>query len=161
MTPPNKTTLTGLRTIATTPQARLIQNPATQFPPEQARAVDRAQKPMNDLYRKDAKYGDGSCAFMVMKEQFEGGVGNPPQSPIKNNPKSPIKNNPTLHETKCREYRSAWDDYLPNLPPEAQKRIQEEIQKMNEALQWAQQYQNDEDPEIPRWARPWKHQLGK
>ena len=153
MTPPNKPTLTGLRTSATTPQARLIQNPATQFPPKQARAVDRAQKPMNDLYRKDAAYGDGSCAFMVMKEQFEGGVGNPPQSPI--------PNNSTLHEKKCREYRSAWDDYLPDLPPEAQKRIQEEIQKMNEALQWAQQYRNDEDPEIPRWARRWKHQLGK
>ncbi len=155
MTPQNKKdrNLRKLRTSATTPYARLIENPETRFPREQAMWVDDAQRIINQLYRKNAKYGDGSCAFMVMKEQFEGGVGNPP--------KSPIEDNPTLHGQKCREHMSAWDEHFPNLPPEAQARIQREIQKMQEALAWAQQYQNDEDPKIPKWARPWQHQLGK
>lgn len=156
MTPQNKPNLYPLQTSATTPEARLIQNPATRFPREQAIAVDDAQENMNDLYRKNAQYGDGSCAFMVMKEQFEGGVGNPPKSLKKDRLKKD-----TFHEKKCRDYMIALTNHLPNLPPEAQTRIQREIQKMTEALQWAQQYQNDEDPEIPRWARPWKHQLGK
>jgi hypothetical protein len=151
MTPQDNPSLRKLRTSATTPEARLIENPETRFPREQAIALDEVQAIMNELYRKDAEYGDGSCAFMVMKEQFEGGVGNPPLSLKKG----------TLHGRKCREYRIALTNPLPNLPPEAQTRIQEEIQKMNEALQWAQQYQNDEDPAIPKWARPWQNQLGK
>jgi hypothetical protein len=72
--------LQKLSTTPTTSKAKLIQNPETRLPRPEALAVDKVQKVMNDLYREGAEYGDGSCAFMVMKEQFEGGVGNLPQS---------------------------------------------------------------------------------
>lgn len=143
--------LRRLRVPATTPDAKLIENPETRFPREQAKAVDKAQTTMNDLYREQAEYGDGSCAFMVMKESFEGGVGNEPKSLKKN----------TVHTDKCREYIKGLEKHQPNLPPEAQERIRGEIQKMQEALQWAKQYRNGEDSEIPKWAKPWKEQLGK
>ena len=149
--------LRKLQTKPTHPNARLIKNPETRFPREQAIAVDEVQEIINPLYRKDAEYGDASTAFMVMKEQFEGGVGNDPKR---------IKND-TLHIVKCRESITCLEKLrLSNhlsklLPPEAQEKIQAEIQKMEEALQWIEQYRNGEDPEIPTWARPWKDQLGK
>lgn len=143
--------LKKLRVNATTPDARLIENPETWLPREQALAVDKAQEVMNDLYRERAEYGDGSCAFMVMKEQFEGGVGNPPKS---------LKE-PTLHDGKCREYIKGLQRHAPNLPSEAKQRIEWEIKAMEEALQWAEEYRNGHDPEIPGWAKPWKDQLGK
>ncbi len=140
-----------LRVKATTPDARLIENPETRFLREQARAVDKAQEVMNDLYRERAEYGDGSCAFMVMKEQCEGGVGNPPK---------PLKDN-TLHADKCRQYIKGLERHRLNLPSEAQEKIDREIQKMEEALQWVEEYRNGNEPEIPKWAKPWKDQLGK
>ena len=138
----NKEKLRRLEVIATTPEAKLIENPETRFPREEAKAIDQAQEVMNDLYRKEAKYGDGSSAFMVMKEQFDGGVGNEPKS---------LKNG-TLHKTKCRQYIKGLKKHLPNLPPEARQRIQYEIQKMEQALQWAEDYKNGKDPKIPAWA---------
>jgi hypothetical protein len=146
-----KKNLRKLREPATVSEARLIENPDTWLLREQALAVDKAQEVMNDLYRERAKYGDGSCAFMVMKEQFEGGVGNPPK---------PLKDN-TLHADKCRQYIKGFQRHRPNLPSEAQQKIDREIQKMQEALQWAEEYCNGNEPEIPRWAQPWKDKLGK
>lgn len=140
-----------LRVKATTPDARLIENPEIRFLREQARAVDKAQEVMNDLYRERAEYGDGSCAFMAMKEQFEGGVGNPPK---------PLKDG-TLHADKCRQYIKGLERHRPSLPSEAQQRIDREIQKITEALQWADEYYGGNDPEIPKWAKPWKDQLEK
>jgi hypothetical protein len=139
-----------LRVKASSPEARLIENPATRFSREVAIAIDAAQEVMNDLYRELAKYGDGSSAFMVMKEQFEGGVGNPPKDITKG-----------LHAEKCRGYIKGLNRHRPNLPPEAQARIDVEIQKMQDALQWADDYRAGNDPDIPRWAKTWKNQLGK
>ena len=147
----NKKKLRELTVIAITPTARLIQNRETRFPRQEALAIDEAQKVMNDLYRERAEYGDGSSAFMLMKEQFEGGVGNALKSLKKN----------TLHEVKCRNYIKGLKKHLPNLPSEACNRTQYEIQKMEEALQWAEDYKNGNDPKIPSWAKPWKHQLGE
>lgn len=138
-----------LRVKATIPDARLIENPETRFLREQARAVDKAQEVMNDLYRERAEYGDGSCAFMAMKEQFEGGVGNPPK---------PLKDG-TLHADKCRQYIKGLERHRSSLPSEAQQRIDREIQKMTEALKWAKDYYSGNDPEIPKWAKPWKDKL--
>lgn len=138
---------------ATTLEARLIQNPETWFPREQALAVDQAQQVMNNLYKDGGDYGDKSSAFMAMKEQFEGGVGNPPK---------PLKDG-TLHYTKCLQYRKSFnkDKTKQNLPSEAKERLYREIQKITEALKWADDYYSGNDPEIPRWAKPWKDQLGK
>jgi hypothetical protein len=86
--------LRKLSILPTTSEARLVQNRETRLPRAEALAVDKAQEVINDLYREGAEYGDGSCAFMVMKEQFEGGAGNPPQS---------LKDS-TLHATKCQQY---------------------------------------------------------
>jgi hypothetical protein len=108
-----KKNLRKLREPATVSEARLIENPDTWLLREQALAVDKAQEVMNDLYRERAKYGDGSCAFMVMKEQFEGGVGNPPK---------PLKDN-TLHADKCRQYIKGLQRHRPNLPSEAQQKL--------------------------------------
>jgi hypothetical protein len=47
------------------------------------------------------------------------------------------------------------------LPSEAKQKIQQEILKMEEALKWAEDYRNSDDPEIPRWAQDWKEELGK
>lgn len=146
-----KKNLRKLEEPATTAEARLIANPETRFPREQALAVDKAQQVMNDLYREGGDYGDKSSAFMAMKEQFEGGVGNPAKS---------LKDG-TLHADKCRQYKKGLERHRPSLPPEAQQRIEREIQKMTEALQWADEYYSGNDPEIPRWAKPWKDQLGK
>lgn len=136
---------------ATPLETRLIQNSETWFPREQALAVDKAQQVMNDLYKEGGDYGDKSSAFMAMKEQFEGGVGNPPK---------PLKDG-TLHADKCRQYKKGLERHRPSLPSEAQQRIDREIQKIIEALQWAKDYYSGNDPEIPRWAKPWKDQLEK
>lgn len=146
--------LKKLKVRATIPDARLIENPASRFPPAVATAIDDAQAVMNDLYREEAEFGDGSCAFMVMKEQFEGGVDKPPRSLKKG----------TLHEKKCSEYISALQSKLQILhsaPEEPKERIATEIQKMEEALQWAKDYGNGNDPVIPRWANSWRDQLGQ
>jgi hypothetical protein len=143
--------LKKLRTPPTTPEAQLIQNRETWLPRAEALAVDKAQEVMNDLYREGAEYGDGSCAFMVMKEQFEGGVGNPPQS---------LKDS-TLHAGKCQQYIKGLRRHLAKLPSEAKEKIEQEIVKMEEALKWAEDYRNSDEPEIPKWAKPWKEQLGK
>ena len=47
------------------------------------------------------------------------------------------------------------------MPSEAQEKIEQEIVKMEEALKWAEDYRNSDEPEIPKWAKPWKEQLGK
>lgn len=146
--------LRKLRVTATTLAAKLIENPESRFPRAVAIALDDAQEVMNNLYREEAEYGDGSCAFMVMKEQFEGGVENPPMSLKKG----------TLHDTKCRQYILALQRILQGLPSDAnepKERIAREIKKMEEALQWAEDYRNGNDPVIPRWANSWKDELGK
>ncbi|MEG4284577.1 hypothetical protein QUB68_15725 [Microcoleus sp. A006_D1] len=143
--------LRELRILPTISEARLVQNRETRLPRAEALAVDKAQEVMNDLYREGAEYGDGSCAFMVLKEQFEGGAGNPPQS---------LKDS-TLHATKCQQYIKGLRRHLAKLPSEAKQKIEQEIVKMEEALKWAEDYRNSDEPEIPRWAKPWKEQLGK
>src|SRR6476469_1254738 len=92
-----------------------------------------------------------SCAFMVMNEQFEGVVGNPPQS---------LKDS-ILHAGKCQQYIKGLQKHLANLPSEAKQKIEQQIVKMQEALKSAEDYRNSDDPEIPRSAKPWKEQLGK
>ncbi|MEG4571172.1 hypothetical protein QUA56_00365 [Microcoleus sp. N3A4] len=149
-----KKNLRTLRVTATTPDSRLIENPASSFPRAVATAIDDAQEVMNDLYRAEAEYGDGSCAFMVMKEQFEAGV---------EKKSKPLKKD-TLHDTKCRQYISYFKKRLldlPSEPNEPKEKITGEIEKMEEALQWAKDYRNGNDPVIPRWANSWKDQLGK
>jgi hypothetical protein len=146
--------LRKLKVSATIPDARLIENPASRFPREVATAIDDAQEVMNELYRKEAEFGDGSCAFMVMKEQFAGGVDKEAMSLKKG----------TLHDTKCRDYISHFKERLldwPSAPNELKEKITREIKKMEEALQWAEDYRNGNDPVIPRWANSWKDQLGK
>ncbi|MEG3967272.1 hypothetical protein QUA00_06400 [Microcoleus sp. T2B6] len=146
--------LRRLRVTPTTPDSRLIENRESRFPRAVAMAIDDAQEVMNDLYREEAEYGDGICAFMVMKEQFEGGVENQPMSLKKG----------TIHHTKCRQYISYFKKRLldlPSEPNEPKEKITREIQKMEEALQWAEDYHNGNDPVIPRWANSWRDQLGK
>lgn len=146
--------LKKLKVSATIPDARLIENPASRFPRAVAMAIDDAQQVMNELYREEAEYGDKSCAFMVMKEQFEAGVDKLPM---------PLKKG-TLHDTKCRQYISHFKKRLldlPSEPNEPKEKITREIKKMEEALQWAEDYRNGNDPVIPRWANSWRDQLGK
>ena len=100
--------LRKLRVTPITPDSRLIENRESRFPRAVAMAIDDAQEVMNDLYREEAEYGDKSCAFMVMKEQFEGGVENQPMSLKKG----------TLHHTKCRQYISHLKKRLLDLPSE-------------------------------------------
>ena len=47
------------------------------------------------------------------------------------------------------------------MPSEAKEKIEQEIVKMEEALKWAEDYRNSDEPEIPKWAKSWKEQLGK
>lgn len=90
--------------------------------------------------------------FHGNEEQFEGGVGNPPQS---------LKDS-TLHAGKCQQYIKGLGKHLAKkLPSEAKQKIEQEIVKMEEALKWAEGYRNSDEPEIPKWAKPWKEQLGK
>jgi len=146
--------LRRLRVTPTTRDSRLIENRESSFPCAVAREIDDAQEVMNYLYRAEAKFGDGSCAFMVMKEQFEGGVEKLPMSLKKS----------TLHDKKCSQYISHLKKRLldwPSAPNELKEKITREIKKMEEALQWAEDYRNGNDPVIPRWANSWKDQLGK
>lgn len=55
-----------------------------------AQKVDELQVVMNDLYRAEARYGDGSTAFIVLLEQFTAGVGKEPR-PIVGDTKLRIK----------------------------------------------------------------------
>jgi hypothetical protein len=145
----------ALTVKASRPEARVIQNPADRFPRSQALAIDEVQTVMNDLYREGAAYGDGSTAYMAMLEQAEAGPGRQPISVVED----------TLHGPKAQQYSQGLGDILaergPNLPAEAQQRVQLEIDKMNEALRWAEGVRNGVDPAVPRWARPWAEDLAE
>ncbi|MGB0385691.1 MAG: hypothetical protein ACPGWR_12800 [Ardenticatenaceae bacterium] len=138
--------------------ALLITDPDIYFPQEQIQLLDAAQKTMNDLYRKEAKYGDGSSAFMVLLEQAAGGVGGEPQQIVGD----------TIHKAKCQEYivglgHKVGQTWKPGggLPQQAEDRIRAEISKMQEAIDWAENYCAGHFPKIPSWARPWKSQIEK
>lgn len=150
-----KKDLRALSVKASVPVARLIENPATRFPRAVAKAIDQAQQTMNDLYREGGDYGDLSSAFMVMKEQFEAGVGKDPV---------PLKGS-TLHTTKCKQYciglEGIMNDLAEQLPREATARIEAEIKKMRSALEWADDFRAGNDPDVPAWAKPYRRELGK
>lgn len=125
---------------------------------EQIELLDAAQKTMNDLYRKEAKYGDGSSAFMVLVEQAAGGVGGEAQAIVAD----------TIHKAKCQEYivglgHKLDETRMPHgdLPQQAKDRIRAEISKMQDAIDWAEKYGAGHSPKIPSWARPWKSQIEK
>ena len=141
----------SLRVKAERPEARLIENPAERFPRSQAMAIDEVQTVMNDLYREGAAFGDGSTAYITMLEQARGGVGHDPVSVVGD----------TLHAQKAQQYAQGLAEHpqLPNLPPEAQGRVQLEISKMNEALEWARAFRAGEDPPVPGWAKEWADEL--
>lgn len=145
-----KKDLRSLRVKASVTDARLIQNPAVLFHRDVAMVIDAAQEVMNDLYREEGEYGDLSSAFMAMKEQFEGGLGQPPKA---------LKGK-TLHAEKCRQYIKGLQRHRPDLPPEAQDRVDAEIEKMTDALKWADDYRDGQDTPIPKWAKPWRGELG-
>lgn len=152
-----KKDLRKLGVKASVPLARLIENPATRFPRVVALAIDRAQVTMNDLYRPAGDYGDKSCAFMAMKEQFEAGVGKDPV---------PLKGT-TRHALKCEEYCTGLEGIIKSLaeegaqlPKEAIERIEAEIEKMKEALEWAESFRAGNNPDVPKWAKPYRSELG-
>lgn len=124
-----------------------------------ARKVDEIQVVMNDLYRADAKHGDGSTAFIVLLEQFTAGVGNEPK---------PIVGD-TKHEVKASNYSLGLrrildglaEELKPHFPQKAIQSVEAEINKLKEAVKWAENYRNGLNPDIPKWAKPWSHKLGK
>lgn len=78
----------------------------------------------------------------------------------------------TKHEDKARDLSSQGKglsrllnelpkELIPHFPQEAIERIEAEINKLREALQWAENYRNGDEPNIPKWARQWSHQLEK
>jgi hypothetical protein len=119
--------------------AATLIDPETLLTPAQATAVDDTQETMNDLYRKHSTYGDGSVAFIVLLEQHTGGsvVGD------------------TLHRTKATEYITFFNNALNNtqLPQEAKNKIQDEIDKLQSALNW------EKSARLPRWARDWQDEF--
>jgi hypothetical protein len=154
----NLTARRGLAKRASSDLARLIENPQEAWLPHSvARAVDAAQVVMNDLYRAGAKYGDGSTAFIVMLEQFRAGVGKE---------SIPIVGK-TRHEVKARGYIKGFRRIMrelpaplkPQFPKEAIERIEAEIKKLEEALEWAENYRNGDKPKIPKLAKDWKDEL--
>ncbi len=90
---------------------------------------------MNDLYRAEAIYGDGSTAYIVLLEQFTAGVGKEPR---------PIVGD-TKHEDKARDYSLGLrrildglaEELKPHFPKEAIERIEAEINKLKESVKWA------------------------
>lgn len=130
--------------------ALLITDPDIYLLQQELELLDAAQVTMNDLYRKEAKYGDGSSAFMLLVEQAAGGIGEEPQEIVAD----------TLHQAKCEEYIVALGHKLgQGLPPLAEERMRAEISKMQEAIDWAESYRAGHDPKIPSWARAWKSQI--
>jgi hypothetical protein len=152
----------ALAVKASSPLGRVIENPRhgeAWLLYSVAQKVDELQVVMNDLYRAEAKYGDGSTAFIVLLEQFTAGVGKEPK---------PIVGD-TKHEDKARDYSLGLRRHLdglakelkPHFPQEARERIEAEINKLKESVKWAEDYRNGRNPEIPKWARQWSHQLEK
>ncbi len=152
----------ALAVKASSDEGRLIENPRhgeAWLLYSVAQKVDELQVVMNDLYRAGAKYGDGSTAFIVLLEQVEAGVGKEP---------TPIVGD-TKHEDKARDYSLGLRRHLdglekelkPHFPKEAIERIEAEINKLREALQWAENYRNGDDPNIPKWAKDWSRELGE
>lgn len=139
--------LVKLKVNASRREARLILNPACRFPRDVAARIDEAQTVFNDMYREGGRYGDGSSAFMILLEQRRGGVNRPP---------APIVGG-TLHRDKCNKYIRRFNELKASgIPDEAENRIQVEIDKINEASAWADEYRRGDDPPLPRWARQWR-----
>jgi hypothetical protein len=155
----------ALAVRANSPLGRVIENPRHReawLLYSVAEKVDELQVVMNDLYRTEAKHGDGSTAFIVLLEQFTAGVGKEPMAIVGD----------TKHEDKARDLSSPGKglsrllnelpkELKPHSPQEAIDRIEAEINKLREALQWAEIYYNGDYPEIPTWAKKWSNKLGK
>ncbi len=115
---------------------------------EEAKAIEKVQSFMNELYRKQADHGDGSSEFIAMMEQVRGGVGKDPK---------PIVGN-TFHHIKVREAITHLEGELSkpkkelDLPVEAQKRLRNQSGRLQEALDWIADYKAGNNPSPPRWA---------
>jgi hypothetical protein len=148
-----KKDLVSLTVKSSTDIARVVPNFQQQYPKAVVLAIDEVQKFMNELYKPDSVYGDKSSAFIVLVEQYKGGVGKDPVPLV----------GKTKHALKCAESIVGLNNKktnLPLLPPEAIARIDTEIQKMQEALNWADSYKAGDKPAIPKWAKDWKSQIG-
>jgi hypothetical protein len=141
----------------TSKNAVLVSNRQDMLPYSVAREVDALQTTLNDLYREEAKFGDGSSAFLVMLEQFAGGVKKAPvalTSKIEKDKKTgKLEFKEFLHRDKCDGYIKSFTTTLRELNPQIENelqnnpqtqgvipRIREEITKMEEAIKWADDF---------------------
>jgi hypothetical protein len=148
---PPKKDLVNLKVKPSMDLAKVVSNFQQQYPRATAELIDEAQTTMNDLYKPGSSYGDKSSAFIVLLEQYKAGVGKEPV---------PIVGT-TLHATKCQQYIVGLrKKAVAPLPPEAISSLQNEIQKMEEAIAWADNYKANNKPAIPKWAKAWKADLG-
>ncbi|HAG81207.1 MAG TPA: hypothetical protein DCL61_08550, partial [Cyanobacteria bacterium UBA12227] len=174
----------SLRVAPTSSKGQLVSSRQEQLPYAVAKAVDDLQTTMNDLYREEAKFGDGSSAFLVMLEQFAGGVGNAPV-PLtakieKDKETGKLEVKEFLHREKCKSYIDGFRRILRELDAkiknELQKnaltqgvipRIEHEIDKMEEAIKWADKFKGghisedriEESLEIYTWAKAHREQF--
>jgi hypothetical protein len=117
--------------------------------------IDAAQTTMNDLYRDGASYGDGSCAYVVLLAAAQG--------------KDPTGKD---HYGKSKMYITNFDKVLngqqkPNLPADGLGKIQEERDKLQEAVDWHDANlgkKGGQRTPPPKWAtkqKAWKAELDK
>jgi hypothetical protein len=117
--------------------------PETMLNQQQQDVVEKAQKFFNDLQKKEADFGDGSTAYIVVGEALKGGLGNQP---------APIKGS-TLHLIKAREAIKHLNDVLgdANLPNSAKQRIQDGINKLQQAITFSVGYSAGKNVRPPGW----------
>lgn len=137
-------------------EGRVLENPADPLPRTQRMAVDLFQEQFNELYRGGATEGDGGSAYAALREQAAGGLGKPPEDVVVEG---------TFHRDKSEQMARGLERMLNDperggrLPAGAQERVRFEIQKLREAVAWADAVRQGENRPLPRWARPWAADL--
>jgi hypothetical protein len=156
-----KTNLRELKEVKkeTRREFRLVENPADRFPRDIALAIDATQASITALNSPTSTYGDGSTAYGAIAEQVLG-------SAKARNFDAPAETLPglggTLHEGKCQQYikeGGGLRKHIDKLPDRAKAIVNQEITKMEEAIQWCQNYRAGKYPLLPSWAKPYKSDL--
>jgi len=154
-----KTDLRPLKQEEKRREFRLVENPAERFPRDIALAIDATQASITALNSPTSKYGDGSTAYGAIAEQVLG-------SANARNFNAPAETLPglggTLHEGKCQQYikeGGGLRKHIDKLPDRAKAIVNQEIAKMEEAIQWCQNYRAGKYPLLPSWAKPYKSDL--
>ena len=125
--------------------------------------IDAAQESVTQLNRATARYGDGSAAYSIIAEQVLGSA----EAKKFNASAKPLPNLTETHMRKCEDFITALprsirglEGYVGQyLTQRAIDILRREKAKLEQAVQWVNDYKTGKYPELPSWADQYREQL--